>query len=404
MNHNRPQVSAGREADAPANACDDSPELSIVIPCLNEAGTIATCIAKARRFLEQHRVAGEIIIADNGSNDGSADIARDLGVIVHAVATPGYGAALMGGFARASGRFIIFADGDDSYDFEHLMPFLARLREGDDFVIGDRFGGSIETGAMPFLHRYLGNPLLSSLGRLLYKTPINDFHCGLRGIRRDALARLKLRATGMEFASEMIVKAGFHKLKISQVPITLYADGRGHASHLRTWRDGWRHLRFLMIHSPRWLFFYPGLVTLFVGLCLLVWLLPGARAVGGLTLDVHTMLYGGVMTVVGLQLVSFALFSWLFTANAGLLPREDKLLGMVRTLSLERGILFGSLLGVAGLATSVYALLLWSDQSYGNLVPAQMMRLTIPAVTAMACGAQVVFTSFFLSVLRLGEY
>ena len=382
---------------------ETSVELSIVMHCLNEAQTIGTCIEKARSFVDKSGILAEVIVADNGSTDGSVEIAVRQGAIVEYVARPGYGAALNGGIERARGRYVIFADADDSYDFSDLMPLVDKLREGHDLVIGDRFGGQIEEGAMPPMHRYVGNPILSGIGRFLYKSPVQDFHCGLRGLRREIYPQLQLKSDGMEFASEMIVKATMLGMRIAEVPITLYPDGRDRAPHLRTWRDGWRHLRLMVIHSPRWLFFYPGLLTFLLGLFIVGWLFPGPRTVGAVTLDVHTMLYGAIMIIVGLQGVSFALFASQFTANANLLPRDDGLMRLLGTITVERGVLLGLILFAVGLSGTLYAVLVWGDAGYGDLLPTQMMRLAIPSVTALACGAQVVFISFFMGVLRLAE-
>src|SRR5882762_10355162 len=269
-------------------------ELSIVIPCLNEAETLATCIKKAQQSLREHNVEAEIIVADNGSTDGSQEIARALGASVVDISAKGYGNALMGGIATAHGKYIIMGDADDSYDFSALGPFIEQLRAGFDLVMGNRFIGGIKPGAMPPLHRYLGNPLLTFIGRLFFRSPIRDFHCGLRGFSKEAFLKLDLQTTGMEFASEMVVKATLQHLRLTEVATTLSPDGRSRPPHLRSWRDGWRHLRFLLLYSPRWLFLYPGLAALVVGLLGTLWLLPEARTVGGITLDVHTLLYAAL--------------------------------------------------------------------------------------------------------------
>jgi len=389
----------------PLTAANDaySCELSIIMPCLNEAETLGTCIKKAKDFIASENISAEVIVADNGSADGSQDIAKKYGAKVKNVTTRGYGAALMGGINHASGKYVIFADADDSYNFRDLMPFLAKLRQGFDLVMGNRFKGGIEDGAMPPLHRYLGNPVLSGIGKLLYKSPVNDFHCGLRGFNRSKIQRLNLQTTGMEFASEMVVKATMHNLKITEVPTTLSPDGRSHPPHLRSWRDGWRHLRFLMMHSPRWLFFYPGMFTLFLGLLLFMWLIPGAQTVGNITFDIHTMLYGSMMVILGLQAMSFGLFAKLFTMGANILPRDDRIMRFVGAFTLERGIVLGLIVATSGFGASIYAVTLWSGHDYGPLEPTEMMRVAIPSVTAMATGVQLVFISFFMGVLRLGE-
>ena len=285
----------------PGQQTSDSPEVSVVMPCLNEAETLAVCIQKARACLADNGVSGEIIIADNGSTDGSQSIAEAGGARLVPVEAKGYGSALMGGIAAACGRFVIMADADDSYDFSALMPFIEKLRAGCDFVIGNRFKGGIAPGAMPPLHRYLGNPVLSGLGRLFFLCPAGDLHCGLRGFSRDAFERMKLQTTGMEFASEMVVKATLLGLRIAEVPTTLSPDGRSRPPHLRSWRDGWRHLRFMLLFSPRWLFLYPGLLLMLAGLGVGGWLLPEERQLGETTLDVHTLAYAALSVLLGFQ-------------------------------------------------------------------------------------------------------
>jgi glycosyltransferase involved in cell wall biosynthesis len=376
-------------------------ELSVVMPCLNEAETLATCIGKAQQFLARSGIAGEVIVADNGSTDGSQQIAVRLGARVVDVPARGYGSALLGGIAAARGTYVVMGDADDSYDFSDLMPFVARLREGNDLVMGNRFRGGIKPGAMPALHRYLGNPVLSRIGRLFFRCPCGDFHCGLRGVRRDAAARMGLRTTGMEFASEMVVKATLLKMRIAEVPTTLSPDGRSRPPHLRSWRDGWRHLRFLLLYSPRWLFLYPGLFLLLGGLLLGGWLLPGPRTVGSVTFDVHTLLYATAAVLLGFQAVAFALFSKVFAITEGLLPEDPRLRWLFRGNVLEVGLIVGTLLIVAGLTVSVYAFGAWGEQSFGPLDAGRMLRVVIPAVTALALGGQVALSSFFLSVLLL---
>ncbi|MEA2173503.1 MAG: hypothetical protein QOD00_1095 [Blastocatellia bacterium] len=376
-------------------------ELSVVMPCLNEAETLAICIEKARSSLEREKVAGEIIIADNGSTDGSQAIAEAAGARVVAVEAKGYGSALMGGIAAARGQYIIMGDADDSYDFANLGPFIEKLRAGYDLVMGNRFRGGIQEGAMPPLHKYLGNPVLTGLGRLFFRSPVGDFHCGLRGFSKSALVKLDLHTTGMEFASEMVVKATLRRMRITEVPTTLSPDGRSRAPHLRSWRDGWRHLRFLLLYSPRWLFLYPGALLMLVGLAVGLWLLPGPRNIGGVTIDVHTMLYAALAIVIGFQAIVFAIFTKVFAISEGLLPDDPRLQRVFRHITLEVGLIVGSLLLLAGLAGSVYAYVNWGEHSFGPLNTSRTMRIVIPSVTSLTLGCQTVLSSFFLSILGL---
>jgi glycosyltransferase involved in cell wall biosynthesis len=376
-------------------------EFSIVMPCLNEAETLATCIQKAQRSLADNNVAGEIIIADNGSNDGSQEIATGLGARVVNVQARGYGNALMGGIAVARGKYVIMGDADDSYDFASLGPFIRQLREGYDLVMGNRFLGGIKTGAMPPLHRYLGNPVLTTIGRLFFRSPVGDFHCGLRGFSKSAVMSLDLQTTGMEFASEMVVKATLHGMRVAEVPTTLSPDGRTRPPHLRSWRDGWRHLRFLLLYSPRWLFLYPGGLLMLAGVMVLLWLIPGPRKFGGITFDVHTLLYGAAAIIIGFQAILFAVFTKIFAISEGLLPEDPRLNRAFRHVTLEVGLIAALLLIVAGLGGTAYAYWFWDRLSFGNLDPSQTMRVVIPAVTALTVGCQTLFSSFFLSILGL---
>jgi glycosyltransferase involved in cell wall biosynthesis len=376
-------------------------ELSIVMPCLNEAETLATCIAKAQKSLHDLHIAGEIIIADNGSTDGSQSIAARMGARVVPVAARGYGSALMGGIAAARGKYIIMGDADDSYDFTNLEPFIRSLRAGNELVMGNRFQGGIQAGAMRPLHKYLGNPVLTGIGRLLFSSPCGDFHCGLRGFSKAAVKRLDLRTTGMEFASEMVVKATLHKLRIAEVPTSLSPDGRSRPPHLRSWRDGWRHLRFLLLYSPRWLFLYPGLFLMLLGTLVSGWLLLGPRVIEGVTLDVHTLLYAAMAIVLGFQTVAFALFTKIFAISEGLLPEDPRLNTLFRYIKLESGLILGGLLLLAGIIISIYALSSWGAQSFGPLNPSVTLRMVIPAVTLICLGLQLILTSFFLSILGL---
>jgi glycosyltransferase involved in cell wall biosynthesis len=378
-------------------------ELTILMPCLNEAATVAACVAKARGFLARAGIDGEVLIADNGSDDGSRELAECAGARVVEVSMRGYGAALAGGIAAARGRYIIMGDADGSYDFACLDGFVAKLREGYPLVMGNRFGGGIQKGAMPRLHRYLGNPVLSFLGRLLFRAKVSDFHCGLRGFDREAAESLNLRTPGMEFASELVVKASLAGWRIAEVPTTLYPDGRGRPAHLRSWRDGWRHLRFLLLFSPRWLFLYPGLALLSTGISLTTALYFAPLHFLGAGLDIHSMLYASAAALLGMQLCLFAMFARVSAQNAGLLPRRpsfDKLLGVV---TLERGLLLGLSAALCGLLWSGAAFWQWREAGFGALDPRVVMRDTIPAATLMVAGMEIALASFLLSVLSLQE-
>ncbi len=376
-------------------------ELTIVMPCLNEAETIGICVKKAKGYLERRKIDGEVLVADNGSTDDSPAIAESLGARVVKVPERGYGGALLGGIAAARGRYVIMGDADDSYDFTALDLFIDKLREGCELVVGNRFKGGIRPGAMPPLHRYLGNPVLTAIGRRFFGSKIGDFHCGLRGFNREAIRRLNLTTTGMEFASEMVVKATLQKLRIAEVPTTLSPDGRTRPSHLRSWRDGWRHLRFLLLFSPRWLFLYPGGLLTLAGIASMLWLLPGPRTVGGLTLDVHTLVYSAAAIVCGFQSVAFSVIAKVFAINAKLLPEDRRIDKFVDLLSLEVGIGVGLVLLIGGLVASMYAFGAWGGASFGPLDPTVAMRVVIPAATAVIVGLQIIFASFFLSILGL---
>ncbi|MDJ0572062.1 MAG: glycosyltransferase family 2 protein [Pleurocapsa sp. MO_192.B19] len=368
-------------------------EVSIIMPCLNEAETLETCIKKAQWFIAENDIAGEVIIADNGSNDGSQEIARRLNARVVNVPAKGYGSALKGGIAAARGKYIIMGDADDSYDFSSLNPFVRKLRNGYDLVMGNRFKGGIESGAMPFLHRYLGNPVLTGIGKLLFGSPCNDFHCGLRGFRKDAISDLDLQTTGMEFASEMVVKATLHKMQITEVPTTLSPDGRSRPPHLNTWRDGWRHLRFLLMYSPRWLFFYPGIFLILAGFLATLSLLPSPK--------VHSLLYSSTAMTIGFQIVMFALFTKVFGISEGLLPEDRRLNRLFKYLNLETGLIAGCVMLLMGTVASVYAFGIWGQHDFGSLNPTETMPIVIPGVTCLALGIQSIFSSFFLSILGL---
>jgi Glycosyl transferase family 2 len=374
-------------------------ELTILMPCLNEAETVATCVRKARSFLARTGIEGEVLVADNGSSDGSPQLARDAGARVVQISKKGYGNALIGGIDAATGRYVIMADADDSYDFSQLDAFVHGLRAGNTMVIGHRFRGGIQPGAMPPLHRYLGNPLLSFAGRLLFSSEIGDFHCGLRGVDRAATLQLGLHAPGMEFASEMIVKATLAGWRIAEVPTVLSPDGRSRAPHLRSWRDGWRHLRFLLMMSPRWLMLYPGAGLIAVGVAAEIAILRGPLVIGGVGFDIHTMLYAGGATILGVQLILFALLARTVGVLKALLPMSPALERFLRLFTLERGILFGLMLGLSGLALAIYSVEGWAHARLAALDPATMMRVAIPSVTLMLAGAEIVFASFLLGLI-----
>jgi hypothetical protein len=377
-------------------------ELTILMPCLDEALTVQSCIAKARHYLRLRGIDGEVLVADNGSVDGSQQLAQSAGARVIEVASKGYGAALIGGIKAAQGRFVIMADADDSYDFTNLDGFVERLRRGCKLVMGNRFQGGIRPGAMPVLNRYLGNPALSFIGRWLFSSPIGDFHCGIRGFDRQAILDLDLRASGMEFASEMVVKASLAQLSIAEVPTVLSPDGRQRAPHLRPWRDGWRHLRFMLLRSPRWLFLYPGLVLTILGLAGTAALTIKPIAIPGVfTLDINALLYCSVGAVVGVQITSFGLFA--LALGRKLKLRVDHGLPdvVLRAASLESAVVLGLILAAAGSAGALYAILQWRHASFGALVPSEMMRITIPSVTALAIGTQVVFGAFLLGFIEV---
>jgi glycosyltransferase involved in cell wall biosynthesis len=376
-------------------------ELSIVMPCLNEAETLAVCIDKAQHFLQSTGISGEIVIADNGSTDGSQEIAASHGARVIDVPSKGYGSALMGGIRSARGRYVIMGDADDSYDFLNLMPFVEKLRDGFELVMGNRFRGGIKPGAMRPLHKYLGNPVLTGIGKILFKSPMGDFHCGLRGFTKAGALRMDLRTTGMEFASEMVVKATLRRMRIAEVPTTLSPDGRSRPPHLRSWHDGWRHLRFLLLYSPRWLFLYPGLAMMAAGMLVALYLLPGPQLIEGVVLDVHTLLYASLAITLGYQAVIFSLLTKLFAISEGLLPPDLKLDRLRSELSLEKGLVTSAVLIVTGIAGSVGSVMLWKLHGFGPLNPSDTLRVIIPSVTAIALGIQSMFGALFMSVLNL---
>ena len=376
-------------------------ELTILMPCLNEEATIGICISKGLQFFKNYHIIGEILIADNGSTDGSIRIAENLGARVVRVKEKGYGNALSGGIMAAKGRFVIMGDSDDSYDFTNLMPFLGKLREGYDLVMGNRFKGGIQKNAMPFLHRYLGNPVLSLIGRIFFQIGIRDFHCGLRGFNRESILKIQLNTTGMEFASEMVVKSALNQLRITEVPTTLSKDGREHPPHLNTWRDGWRHLRFLLIYSPRWLFLYPGVFFMLIGIVLSLMLVYKTLVIGSIKLDVHTLIYSSSAIVIGFQFISFFIFTKAFAINNGLLPESKNFDRLFRYFELEKGLIIGFIVLLAGIVLSISAFTIWGELSFGPLDPVKILRLVIPGSTLIILGVQIILNSFFLSILGL---
>jgi glycosyltransferase involved in cell wall biosynthesis len=375
-------------------------ELSIVMPCLNEAETLANCIRKAQQAIRAHGLKAEIIIADNGSTDGSQALAARLGARVANVAEKGYGSALRGGIQAARGEFIIMGDSDDSYDFSAIYPFVEKLREGYELVMGNRFQGGILPGAMPWKHRWIGNPVLTGIGRLFFHCPAGDFHCGLRGFSKEAYARMKLQTTGMEFASEMVIKATLQRMAIAEVPTKLHKDGRSRPPHLRSWRDGWRHLRFMLLFSPRWMFLWPGAVCFLLGLIASLILMRGPAHVGKVGFDIHTLLVAGCACLLGYQLIVFGVFTKMYALVEGFHP-PHKLLGAKPRVPLEWGVLAGIAVGVAGLTMLGLAAWDWRQLGLGALDPRVTMRQVIPAVVLLMLGAQTVFASFFLGIMSL---
>jgi glycosyltransferase involved in cell wall biosynthesis len=376
-------------------------ELTILMPCLNEAETLAICIRKARGFLERTGIAGEVVVADNGSTDGSQAIAEELGARVVPIADRGYGAALIGGIEAARGRYVIMGDSDDSYDFSRLDDFVAKLREGWELVMGNRFRGGIAPGAMPKLHKYLGNPVLTTAGRILYGSPAGDFHCGLRGFDRDAIIGLGLNLPGMEFASEMVVKATIRKLRITEVPTTLAKDGRSRPPHLRSWRDGWRHLRFLLLFSPRWVFLYTGAGMFGLGALGMLALEPGPVHLFGAALDIHSLLYCSLLVVLGYQSILFWVFCKTLNITQGMLSPDPGFVRLQDQLTLERSLLFALVLLLLGLGLGVAATWGWGRTGFGPLSPEHTMRLAIPSATLILLAVSTASMAFFLSFLRL---
>jgi len=379
-------------------------EVSIVMPCLNEADTLAVCIEKAGRAMSEHNIAGEIIIADNGSTDGSQQIAGGLEARVIDVESKGYGHALMGGIDAARGKYVIMGDSDDSYDFLDIPRFVEKLREGYDIVQGCRLpsgGGRVMPGAMPFLHRWWGNPMFSMMARWWFKAPINDIYCGMRGFTKDFYERLDQRCTGMEFATEMIIKSSLYNARITEIPITLHPDGRtSHAPHLRSFRDGWRTLRFFLMYSPRWLFLMPGLMLILFGIIGYSLAMPGVT-VRGMTFDAHTLLFASLAILCGHQSIVFSVFTKTFAVSEGLMPEDRRLTRLFKIISLERGLIIGAGALLVGLTMLMVAINEWREADFGRLEYSHTMRWVIPGATLTALGFQTVLASFFVNILRM---
>jgi len=379
----------------------DSVEFTVVMPCLDEAESLATCIEKIQGFFAAEDIAGEVVVADNGSTDGSQQIATDLGARVVEVERKGYGSALRGGIEAARGRFIMMGDADDSYDFSKLHDFVRELRGGADLVMGNRFKGGVMPGAMPWLHRWVGNPILTAIGRVFFRSPMRDFHCGLRGFRADAYQKMKLRSTGMEFASEMVIKSTLLGLNMKEVPIVLHPDGRSRAPHLRTWRDGWRHLRFMLLFSPRWLFLIPGLLMFIAGLVISGVLIQSSVVIAGIEFDIQTLYASSLLCLLGYQLIVFAMFTKAFAVTEGFHPAPDYFGWIFNYVRLETGVVAGIVAALAGFAALWMAVEGWREVDFGGLDPRITMRQVVPGGMLIMLGVQTVYSSFFLSILGL---
>lgn len=377
-------------------------ELTILMPCLNEAETIEICIAKAQSFLDSRGVVGEVLIADNGSTDGSVDLARSAGAQLISVPTKGYGAALVAGIEAARGKYVIMGDADDSYDFTNLDLFLNELRNDHDLVLGNRFQGGIERGAMPILHYYLGNPVLSFIGRLFFKIPLHDFHCGLRGFRTDAIKDLRLQTTGMEFASEMVVRSALQRLRLAEVPTTLKPDGRSHPPHLKTWRDGWRHLKFLLMYSPKWLFFYPGIAIASLGTILSAILLYGPIRIGtGIELDLNSFLAGCMLTVIGVQIVTFGALARYYAAITGMLPHGRHSIRILKWCRTDRLVQVAAVLICVGAAIFAISFMEWARVDFGILSGSRIPRLVVAGLSLAIIGIQIGFAGFLFGIFDI---
>jgi hypothetical protein len=387
--------------DEEETTAEQAVEFTILMPCLDEAETLESCIAKALAFCSRERINAEVLVADNGSTDGSPRLAAACGARVVEVAPRGYGAALLGGIKAARGRFVIMGDADDSYDFSALGEFVARLREGADLVMGNRFEGGIDSGAMPGLHRYFGNPLLSRIGRLFFGVGVGDLHCGLRGFRRDRIDALNLRTTGMEFASEMVVRAALAGYRIEEVPTRLGKAGRSGPSHLRPWRDGWRHLSFLLMYSPKWLFLYPGLLLVAGGVAAAFVLLPGQIKVGDVGIDIHTFTVGCTAALVGVQTISFAVVARRFATVHKLIPPSRRFSRVLEMLTLERVLVGAAIFAIAGFGGLIWCTLQWAATGFGPLEYSWLLRRLVVSLTAIAIGLQLFFAGFLSAITEI---
>ena len=374
-------------------------ELTILMPCLNEEETIAVCIRKAFRFLNVHHIDGEVLISDNGSTDRSREIAVSEGARVVITEEKGYGSALINGTKEALGQYVIMGDADDSYDFENLMPFLEKLREGYDLVMGDRFAGGIEKGAMPWSHQYIGNPILSFLGRIFLHSKVHDFHCGLRGFNREAILSLGLQTTGMEYASEMVVLAELNHLRITEVPTTLKKDGRTGSPHLRSFRDGWRHLKFLLMYAPKWLFLYPGIFFLTLGTVLGISLLIRDRVINRVTFSIHTLLYCTCAIVIGLNIIGMYIIVKVYAHNHHFAAFEKT--NWNKLVPENTVIACGALLTLAGILLMIYAVIKWHQTGFGDLDPNHIMRIVIPSILLMQVGIESICIGFIIGIVKI---
>ena len=378
----------------------DELELTVIMPCLNEAETLERCIKKAQKCIDENGLKAEVLIADNGSTDGSVEIAERCGARVAHIPQRGYGAALIGGTHEAKGKYCIMGDADDSYDFSNLMPYVEKLREGYDLVMGNRFKGGIEDGAMPWSHRYLGTPVISFIGRLFYHNKIGDFNCGMRGYNRERMEALNLRTPGMEYASEMIVQCALHDYKIAEVPTTLSKDGRSREPYLSTWSDGWRHLKFLLMHSPDWLFLIPGCILSIIGLVFMILLSIGPIKINNTGFDINTMLFAGAFLIIGINMILFSCYTKVYAAQSGYIPMSKSIKKM-STLTAEKGILVGLILLLAGIIVAIAAFVSWGKNSFGSMNPEALMRVTIPAACLCIVGFEMMFGGFFIGILGI---